>query len=391
MMLANFLGVYSQYKLFGSNIFITLPYLLGVLLIVISTFHGKYARNYVLLCSLLIVFFFLILINLFKLHFYQYVISLMDARFVFSLIYGAFIYLSLTKFIPTSEIKILALISIVLMSLFQLAGYIVVPNIEIIKDENNLSKVIFNGNRTRDGLLGSSFTAYHCVIGVILSPQVTKRLWVLTLLLLLFVVTTLYSQTRIALVFELIFIIWYYFYGLVNYKKKYYFLFLLFALMCTIIYFGSEIVSDNIISQVVNRFDINLSEDARIIKTQLTLKLISDSWAGMLLGVDKAIVSSETLKGYTVSDNSLFLIQLKFGIFLLIVFLTSHIILLRYYFYIPKTIILWFPISFVMTNSILWDSLMIVSVLTLVPRQTKLCYKDTGRCTQLTNIQVNSK
>ena len=75
------------------------------------------------------------------------------------------------------------------------------------------------------------------------------------------------------------------------------------------------------------------------------------------------------LKGEVVSDNSFFLLQLKFGLVFTVGLLLFSLWLINVYFVFAPFFLFWFVISLATTNSLLWDSYILLAISTLKPRK----------------------
>ena len=106
----------------------------------------------------------------------------------------------------------------------------------------------------------------------------------------------------------------------------------------------------------LNRFDINLSDDPRVLKTILSLNLISESFHGFLWGLPIETITQATLGGFQVSDNSFFLVLLRFGFIFFIVWVGSIIYLISRFNRLRVLYWIWIFFALFTTNSILWDS-----------------------------------
>ena len=135
-------------------------------------------------------------------------------------------------------------------------------------------------------------------------------------------------------------------------------------------YFNTILID---ISQFTGRFsEFGWMEDVRIFKALIALNMLSDSLPNFLFGVSNNIISTTTLNGYTWSDNSFFLVALHFGIIGFLVWCWSLIVIFPWNMDSTKLIyISWIISSFMITNSIIWDTYIICTIFFLLSERDK--------------------
>ena len=164
--------------------------------------------------------------------------------------------------------------------------------------------------------------------------------------------TILSTQTKIALIFSLII-----FLSIIkNYYNKKIIFVIIPSFICLFILVRN---TDTLfLNDIINRFILLGDSNPRIGKTFLSIDLMMNSFGTFLWGLPEIIIS-RTVNNVVVSDNSFFLIQLKFGFIMTMIWLTTTIYMIKKNSTPSMLCWLWFFISLSVTNSIAWDSYII--------------------------------
>jgi hypothetical protein len=186
------------------------------------------------------------------------------------------------------------------------------PEIMIISAEDQVSSIIFEGERTRSMLLGASISANQILCAMIVMLAMARRglffrnpvfFWCAELLMLYAV--TLGGSRYPA--FVAIFIILLSFSLLRYYRYLFAFLGIVICLIISL-YISEETIFYSI---------VRMSEDysSRFSKLLLSIQLLQESAQTFLIGVSSFKVEhTYTLDGLMVSDNSYALVALQFGV-----------------------------------------------------------------------------
>ena len=352
--ISEILAILFPMTLLGKNIFLIVPFLILFFLIV----HFILFRNLkemvpIILCFGLLITS-LLLASIMHLTLYDQSLGFFAYRFLFQIALAAGLTVVMLSSIGRDQTYNVVISVIMLVSLIQGIGYYVFPEISIIKKTvDGASKIIFDGEATRDGLLGSSIVAYHAVLGLFaLTNQ--HRVSGPNLLFIGFIVLVIFAtQTRLAIVFMLIVllrsVIW-----KIEVKELGYWL--IGAIIFLIVVSQMEGIFTDINVSVLGRFDINFSNDPRVLKTILSLNLMSDSLSGFLWGLPTETINKATLGGIQVSDNSFFLIALRFGFIVCVVWIGTTAYLISRFNQLRVLYWIWIFLALFTSNSILWDS-----------------------------------
>lgn len=338
--------------LLGKNIFLVGPFFIVFFIIV----HFIVFRNFkemvpTILCFGLLIAF-MILVSFMHLILYDQSLSFFSYRFIFQIALAAGLTVVMLDSIGRDQLYYVLFSVILLVSFIQGTGYYVLPEIQIVKSVDSLPVIIFDGESRRDGLLGSSLVAYHSVLALFALTS-RERMSLFNWFLVGCIVLIIFAcQTRIAIIFMMI-ILLSQFFSRVRVKKLGYWFFAgaLFLIVAEIVGGFSEALW-----LALNRFDINLSDDPRVLKTILSLNLISESFHGFLWGLPIETITQATLGGFQVSDNSFFLVLLRFGFIFFIVWVGSIIYLISRFNRLRVLYWIWIFFALFTTNSILWDS-----------------------------------
>ena len=197
----NLLGVAFPVKIFGKSIFLVLPYLVLILSVIFLNYKNHKIKKKNFFYAIFIAMVFMLIASFAHLHLYSKFYSLLHVRFAFQIMLSLAICISLKNYIGSRSYNNIILCSIILVSFTQIVGYFLFPEIQIVKDENEVVKLAFDAESTRDGLLGYSFVAYHCVLGLFIIRNYDKIRWYNLLIASLFVFTIFYTQNRLAIIF----------------------------------------------------------------------------------------------------------------------------------------------------------------------------------------------
>lgn len=293
---------------------------------------------------------------------YQFIIYDQFHGFVFSRFFFTLAFASLFAGWVVREIGVgrsvqLALFVCAVVCAVQLIGYTLLPEIQILKQEGEPARIIFDGEATRDGLLGSSLVAYHAVVGIMLSYWFWSNGALKTIVLTFFSIVIIATQTRIAFFVLGLFL-------LVEFLKPKHFRKAA-GMIATLFVLASCAVTLDVplFDGLASRLQQGVTTDPRLAKLGLSFELAGASLEHFLMGVPAVIINSRTSGGVMVSDNSFFLILLNFGAVATVIWALWFAVSLgpfsiRYVMY-PT----WFVIALFTTNSLLWDSFILIMVL----------------------------
>ena len=304
-------------------------------------------RNIILSCFFLILFGLSFVALMHYADYYQS-LGLFQARTTLTFLFAISFWLFCNRYLDLNK-RYYLLISIILtVSIIQLSAYYFIPGIQIIRAPFEEPKIIFDGVTTREGLLGSSIAAYHCVLGMLLVLKREKKTVIEVLCVLVFAVTILSSLTRIAILFMLL--IFFFLIKEIFFKKAF------LIIIPSLIYFFILVNNAdlNFLDRIINRMDDISLSSARVDKNLLALDISTRSFGFFLWGVPDLL--HKPVNNITISDNSFSLIQVRFGFIMTFIWISTTIYLIKKN-SSPRTLAwLWFFISLFITNSILWDS-----------------------------------
>ena len=337
-------------RFFGKNIFISIPFLILIMITLFMLTSRNKNRNILLSCFLLILFSLSFVALMHSADYYQS-LGLFQARTTLTFLFAISFWLFSNRYLDLNQ-RYYLLISIILtVSIIQISAYYFIPGIQVIKAPFEEPKIIFDGERTRAGLLGSSFSAYHCVVGMLLVLKREKKTIIEVLCVLVFGFTILSSLTRIAILFMVLIFL---------FSIKEIFFKKVFLIMIPFLIYFFILVNNadyNLLDLIINRmYEISLSS-IRVDKNLLALDLSTRSFGFFLWGVPDLLL--KPVNNITISDNSFSLIQVRFGLIMTFIWISTTIYLIKKN-SSPRTLAwLWFFISLFFTNSILWDSYII--------------------------------
>jgi hypothetical protein len=235
-------------------------------------------------------------------------------------------------------------------------NFYIFPNVMISYDDVGSSFLNLEGERTRELLLGSSFSANHILCGmfVLLSAfrykviELHRGYFILVqLFLMLSIFNTFSRYATLVSIFLLFFSI------LILDKQRIKYIFI--STLVIFAFIAVALYSDIPIYNYFSRFAQN--SGGRYEKLQAIFTLISHSPIDFLIGSSMDLISSTNVNGFVISDNSYGLIATSFGVpFMLFFFISMLYVLIKkasdnisifMFFYIF--------IGFALTNCILWD------------------------------------
>ena len=350
--ISEILGILFPMTLLGKNIFLVVPFLILFFLIVHFVLFRKLKEMLPIILCFGLLSISLLLASFMHLILYNESLGFLEYRFVFQIALSAGFTVVMLGSIGRDQIYYVVISVIILVLLVQGIGYFIFPEIQIIKSVDGPAKIMFDAERTRDGLLGSSLVAYHAVLGLFAITS-QNRISAPNLLVIGFIVLVIFStKTRLVIIFMPILLltrlIW-----KIQVKELGYWLIgaIIFLIVVPMIGELSEI---NLLA--LDRFDISYSDYPRVFKTILSLNLMSDSLSGFLWGLPAETINNATLGGFQVSDNSLLLISLRFGFIFFVVWVGSAVYLLSRFNRLSVLYWIWIFLALFTTNSILWDS-----------------------------------
>ena len=335
-------------RFLGKNIFLFIPFLILIMItLFMLTSRNKY-RNILLSCFFLILFG-LSFVALMHYADYSQSLGLFQARTTLTFLFAISFWLFSNRYLDLNQRSYLLISIILTVSIIQLSAYYFIPGIQVIRAPFEEAKIIFDGEKTREGLLGAPFTAYHCVVGMLLLLKREKKTVIEVLCFLVFAITILSSLTRVAILFMVLIFL---FSIKEIFFKKVFLIMIPFLIYFLILVNNSDL---NLLDQIINRMDNISLNSSRIDKNLLAVDMSLRSFGFFLWGVPD-IISRKSVNNITISDNSFFLIQLKFGFIMTFIWISTTIYLIKKN-SSPDTLgWLWFLISLSITNSILWDS-----------------------------------
>lgn len=382
--LGSSLGLFTGATLLGNNAFVVVPILILFVMFFITAI--AFRANQMNIVILTVIFIFAFLISQFTLLISVNEVKIPSTyRYFFNIILalGAFCYLR--KYFSPLNIQVIILTVIMSIALVQFLGYVVFPNIQIVFDSPQGPEYIFDGETTRMGLLGSSYVAYHCVLGLLIIWSIKRNIkisfGVYILLLattLFFLATIILTLNRLALIWAL-FLLWKILTAYLHLDKpsgigK---IFVSISVILFGLFYGFYKLDDIQLMDTIVRFsEIDGLDDPRIIKLTLGLTMWLNSFTTFLFGVPVQIIETTTINGIIWSDNSFLLISLKFG---LIGFLAWALAFSKV---IPWGLgsltliyLLWTLSSLAITNSILWDSYIFSLIFLLLSEKEMIVFK----------------
>jgi len=353
--ISEILSIIFPISLLGKNFFLVAPFfIIAFLVIHFFLFKNRKALVPVILCFGLLIAF-LLLASFMHLILYNQLLGFFQYRFVFQIALAAALTVVMLGSISRDQFFRVIVSVVLVLSFIQGIGYYFLPEIQIIKSVDSAPMIIFDGQATREGIFGSSLVAYHAVLALFALTSRERISRSTGIIIGCVVLVILASQTRIAIIF-MVLILLNRFISIVRVRDlgSWFFTAVFFITTAAMMGGFSEMLSLSL-----NRFEISFTDDPRILKTLLALNLTSESLSGFLWGLPIETVDSARLGGFQVSDNSFFLVLLRFGFIFCIVWISSIIYLITRFNRLKLLYLLWIFFALFTTNSILWDSFII--------------------------------
>ena len=234
----------------------------------------------------------------------------------------------------------------------QMSSYTFFTNVQVISIQS-ASYIDLNGSFTRDGFLGSSFSAY---LAAFCNYYAVKRFKGITLIFFMFFFLTLvlYADSRNGWVLLLI--------SYLPFLQRLRFneiLLSLFGLLMIFTLFALPFFTE------YTRFGSESLFDVRTTKYILGLSIWTENPLAFLFGADKEIIATTFSNGYLFSDNSFLQIALDYGLIGLVGYSMVLFLFFKKYGFdtVPLTM---FLMGLLITNSCLWDYFIISSMAFMV-------------------------
>lgn len=350
--ISEILGIIFPIRLLGKNFFLVAPFLIIAFLIIhFLLFRNSKEMAPAMLCFGVLTTFLLLALFM-HLILYNQLLGFFEYRFVFQIALAAALTVVMVGSIGRDNIQHVLVLVIILGSLIQGFGYYFFPEVQIIKSVDSPARIVFDGEATRDGLLGSSLVAYHAVLGLFLLTSQERQSVTNWLIIGFFVLVIISSSTRLAIIFMLILLLRSVI-SKVQVKELCYGIIVALVFLFLTQFLGGFSESA---SMALSRFDITFSDDPRVLKTILSLNLLLDSLSGFLWGLPTETINNATLGGFQISDNSFFLVLLRFGFIFCVVWIGSMVYLISRFNRISVLYRVWIFFALFTTNSIVWDS-----------------------------------
>ena len=344
--------------------------------------------------SLLMIFFILFLsIFLIRTFFYNDSLSILSLRYILVPIIIAIIFKRFFDIYEKEALGYWLMWIVAFCSLIQLVIYFYFPEISIIsadKSDSGDPEFSFRGDPTRDGMFGASILAYYCISALLIIrhkiyyDQISSNnLFTNLILSALFILTILVTQNRTSFIF-LVFIFLNDFHKFFTLKTSHFkwiagiSFFAISSISIILIIDFNQLLNYGLFTRIKEGLGLftyeslydqsALLENSRINKFTQSINILFSEWYYFFIGAEgSAIIQPNFYTGAVFSDNSYLLILLNFGVVLFFFWLVTFFYATDFFDANKDGIVKsWFLISLFLSNSILWEFYILISVYTLL-------------------------